>query len=231
MGREESSGYPAQQVTGNTPSSSKEPSGNGEDTVAQTDTEVPDKNKGPRVRLRRELPAVVCLSLLLAVVVKTFLLQAFYIPSISMTPAYLVDDRILVSKLSSTYEPGDVIVFDSPMFDHVPESLPEKTLRNLKEIVGVQHPTAHLIKRVIAVGGDLVEIREGQVLVNDVALSEPYVAEGSWMGDMAPRRVPPAHLWVMGDNRNSSRDSRWFGPVPVDTVTGKVVFRLWPVKR
>ena len=205
--------------------------GDGEDALEHAETKATEKRNPRRVRLRREVPAVVCLSLLLAVVVKTFLLQAFYIPSSSMTPAYLVDDRILVSKLSSTYETGDVIVFDSPMFVHVPESLPEKVLRNLKEIVGVQHPTAHLIKRVIAAGGDLVEIRHGQVLVNEAALSEPYLAEGSSMEDMTPRRVPPSHLWVMGDNRNSSRDSRWFGSIPVDTVTGKVVFRLWPVKR
>ena len=203
----------------------------GEDAFEHAGRKAPKKRPLHRVRLRREIPAVLCLSLLLAVVVKTFLLQAFYIPSASMTPAFLVDDRILVSKLSSTYETGNVIVFDSPMFDHVPESLPGRVFRNVKEIVGVQHPNAHLIKRVIAVGGDLVEIRGGQVLVNDVALSEPYLVEGASMGDMAPRRVPPGHLWVMGDNRNSSRDSRWFGPVPVDTVTGKVVFRLWPVKR
>ncbi len=205
--------------------------GDSEDALEHADMTGTEKRNPRRVRLRRELPAVLCLSLLLAVIIKTFLLQAFYIPSTSMTPAFLVDDRILVSKLSSAYETGDVIVFDSPMFDHVPESLPERVFRNLKEIVGVQHPNAHLIKRVIAVGGNMVEIRGGQVLVNDVALSEPYLAEGSSMGDMAPRRVPPAHLWVMGDNRNTSRDSRWFGPVPVDTVTGKVVFRLWPVKR
>lgn len=205
--------------------------GDSEDALEHADMTGTEKRNPRRVRLRRELPAVLCLSLLLAVVVKTFLLQAFYIPSTSMTPAFLVNDRILVSKLASTYETGDVIVFDSPMFEHVQESLLEKVLRNLREIVGVQHPTAHLIKRVIAVGGDLVEIRHGQVLVNEVALSEPYLAKGSSMEDMTPRRVPPSHLWVMGDNRNSSRDSRWFGSIPVDTVTGKVVFRLWPVKR
>ena len=211
-------------------SSNKERHANGQEAVVLTDAEAPVKSI-PRVRLLRELPAVLCLSMLLAVVLKTFLLQAFYIPSSSMSPTFLVDDRILVSKLPSTYETGDVIVFDSPMFDHVPESLPEKVLRNLKEVIGIQHPTAHLIKRVIAVGEDLIEIRDGQVLVNEVALSEPYLAWGSSMEDMTLRQIPPAHLWVMGDNRNSSKDSRWFGSIPVDAVTGKVAFRLWPVKR
>ena len=162
----------------------------GEDTLAHGEKDFPGRRKGSRVRLGRELLAVLCLTLLLAVLVKTFLLQAFYIPSPSMAPTLLVDDRVLVGKLSRSFERGGLIVFDSPLHEHIPESLPEKVLRNLREVVGVQHPTAHLIKRVVAVGGDQVEIREGQVLVNGVAQVEPYLPEGSRMEDMAPRPIP-----------------------------------------
>ena len=203
----------------------------GRDASVHADNDGPGRRKGARVRLGREVPAVLCLTLVVAVLVKTFLLQAFYIPSPSMVPTLLVDDRVLVSKLSHSFERGGVIVFDSPLYEHPREWLPEKVLRNLREVVGVQHPTAHLIKRVVAVGGDQVEVREGQVLVNGVTQDEPYLAEGSWMEDMEAQLIPAEHLWVMGDNRNNSRDSRWFGPIPVDTVTGKVVFRLWPLKR
>lgn len=206
-------------------------SSNGEDTLAHGEKDLPERKKGSRVRLGRELPAVLCLTLVLAVLVKTFLLQAFYIPSPSMTPTLLVDDRVLVSKLSHSFDRGEVIVFDSPLHEHVSESLPEKVLRNLREVVGVQHPTAHLIKRVVAVGGDQVEVREGQVWVNGMAQVEPYLPAGSRMEDMTPRLIPADHLWVMGDNRDNSRDSRWFGPIPVEIVTGKVVFRLWPLWR
>lgn len=185
-------------------------------------------------RLQREIPAVLCISLLLAVVVKTFLLQVFYIPSPSMTPHLLINDRVLVSKLSYISDgpqPGDVIVFDSPLVEHVEEPIPQKIARNLKEIVGLQHPHLHLIKRVVAVEGDSVEFRDGRLLVNGIPRAEPYLAEGSWIEDMAAQEVPRAHLWVMGDNRNHSKDSRWFGPISTDWVIGKVVLRLWPVTR
>ena len=142
---------------------------------------------------------MLCLTLLLAVLVKTFLLQAFYIPSPSMAPTLLVDDRVLVSKLSRSFERGGLIVFDSPLHEHAPESLPEKVLRNLREVAGVQHPTAHLIKRVVAVGGDQVEIREGQMLVNGWPRSSLTWPEGSRMKDMTPRPIPAEH--PMGNGR------------------------------
>ena len=164
--------------------------------------EVPGRNKAFRVRLARELPAVLCIAILSAVLVKSFLLQAFYIPSPSMAPTLLVDDRVLVSKLSRSFERGKLIVFDSPLHKQVAESLHEKVARNLREVVGLQHPTAHLIKRVVAAGGEQVEIREGQILVNGTAQVESYFPESSQMEDMMPRFIPVDHLWVMGDNRN-----------------------------
>ena len=185
--------------------------------------------------MRRELPAVLCLALVLAVVTKTFVMQAFYIPTPSMAPTLTVDDRVLVSKLSYAIEgvtQGDVIVFDSPLLDkHGPESLTHKVVRNLREIVGLQPPNRHLIKRVIAVGGDRVEVRDGNVLVNGSVLAEPYLQRDSRMQDQGPIDIPAEHFWVMGDNRNNSRDSRWFGPISADTVIGKVAVRLWPMTR
>lgn len=191
-------------------------------------------NRG-RVRLRRELPAVLCLALLLAVVTKTFLVQTFYIPTPSMEPTLLVNDRVLVIKLFYTVksmEQGDVIVFDSPLLaKHGPEPLARKVFRNLKEILGLQPPNRHLIKRVIAVGGDRVGVQEGHVLVNGSVLSEPYLMRNSSMEDNGPFYIPAGHFWVMGDNRDNSRDSRWFGPISAETVIGRVAVRVWPITR
>jgi signal peptidase I len=88
-----------------------------------------------------------------------------------------------------------------------------------------------LIKRIVAVGGDRFEIDGGHVLINGEAIDEPYLAAGSVMADQDPRTIPDGHVFVMGDNRGSSSDSRVFGPVPTDDIIGKAMFRIWPIDR
>ncbi|MCY4370937.1 MAG: signal peptidase I [bacterium] len=191
----------------------------------------------PRVfRFFRELPGVLLLALVLAVVIKTFLLQAFFIPSSSMLPTFEIDDRVLVSKIAyrlSGPQPGDLIVFDSPFASDSPqEPLWERGVRNVLESVGVRTAQVEdLIKRVIAVGGDRLEIRGNRVLVNGIPLDEPYLAAGYRMRDMAAFYVPAGHVWVMGDNRDNSQDSRRFGPVPSEDVVGRAFVRIWPLTR
>jgi signal peptidase I len=193
-------------------------------------------DRSPWSRFFRELPGVIIIALALAILIKTFLMQAFFIPSPSMLPTLEIDDRVLVSKLAYRFhgpEHGDLIVFDSPLVtEERPETLWETMVRNVFEAVGVRTARVEdLIKRVIAVGGDRLEIRNNQVWVNGAPIDEPYLKPGYYMNDMAPRYVPSDHVWVMGDNRDNSQDSRRFGPVPVDDVIGRAFVRIWPVPR
>lgn len=182
-----------------------------------------------------ELPGLLLAALAVAVVIKTFLIQPFYIPSRSMVPTLLVNDRVMVSKFNLWFEepqPGDVIVFVDPGAGVVEETAPEAVVRSVLEALGIRgNGPDDLIKRVIAVGGQTVEIKENQVLVDGVALDEPYLPEGVFMSDMEPRTLAEGELWMMGDNRNESSDSRVFGPISIESVVGEAVIRIWPVDR
>ncbi len=184
----------------------------------------------------REFFGVIVFTLLLAIIIKTFLLQAFFIPSPSMYPTLDIDDRVLVSKIAYRFngpQSGDVIVFDSPFLSELPETtIWERGVRSFLEALGVRASTVEdLIKRVIAVGGDRLEIRNNRVLVNGVALDEPYLEVGYRMRDMAPFYIPYGYLWVMGDNRDNSQDSRRFGAIPVEDVVGRAFVLIWPPSR
>ena len=151
-------------------------------------------------------------ALLVAFVIKTFLLQAFYIPSLSMAPTLKVNDRVLVNKLSYDLHDvhrGDLVVFESPPNE------------------GSQ--TKDLIKRVIGLPGETVESRDGQILINGQVLEEPYLEPDVTTGPLEKTTVPAEHLWVMGDNRANSRDSRFFGAIPESLVIGRAFVRVWPV--
>ena len=139
---------------------------------------------------------------MVALVVKTFLFQAFYIPSASMEPTLSEGDRVLVNKVSYDVHDvnrGDVIVFELDEEDVGPDGIKD------------------LIKRVVGLPGDVIESRDGVVYVNDRALEEPYLAEGTITGDpqdsrnpaIARQTVPEGHVFVLGDNRSNSADSRY----------------------
>ncbi len=182
-----------------------------------------------------ELPGLLLAALTVAVLIKTFLIQPFYIPSRSMVPELLVNDRVMVSKVSYWFgdpQPGDVVVFINPATPVGEESIPEAVVRSVLEALGIRsNGTEDLIKRVIAVGGQTVEIKENRVLVDGVAIPEPYLPQGVFMSDMAPKQIGPGELWMMGDNRNESSDSRVFGPIEANSVVGKAVVRIWPLDR
>lgn len=184
-----------------------------------------------------ELPILILVALVVAVVIKTFLFQAFFIPSGSMIPTLEISDRVLVNKLSYAFggeaQRGDVVVFDSPFLsDEIQESLVQKVTRNVAEALGLQTATAEdLIKRVVAVGGETVEIADNTVLVNGLAIHEPYLPPGTVMPDFGPEVVPEGHVFVMGDNRSRSQDSRRFGAIEADHIIGRAFVRVWPVSR
>ena len=160
-----------------------------------------------------EWVAVIVGALVVALVVKTFLIQAFYIPSESMVPTLKVGDRVLVNKLSYTtgdIERGDVVVFARP---GGPGS------------DGIED----LIKRVVGLPGETVEGRDGSVYVDGEELPETYLPEGVETSVFPPYEVPEDHVWVMGDNRGASDDSRRFKAVPTSDVVGRAFVIIWPL--
>jgi signal peptidase I len=183
----------------------------------------------------KELPVLIVVALVVAVLIKTFLVQAFFIPSASMRDTLLEGDRVMVNKLAYRFgEPsrGDVIVFDSPLEEHSGgENILGAIVRNVGEALGLSTPDTALIKRVIAVGGDTLEISGDAVLINGVAIDEPYLTRPGPMADFGPFDVPADHVFVMGDNRNQSEDSRRFGPIHEDAIVGRAFVRVWPPSR
>ena len=188
----------------------------------------------------REFPVLVVAAFALALLIKTFVLQAFYIPSGSMMPTLEVGERILVEKVTYLFgEPqrGDVVVFerslnpDAPPSPTADDSVFEDVVNAFKSLFGFPSGGEQdFVKRVMAIGGDTIEGREGVVYVNDVAVEEPYLPRGIVTTDFPPQTVPAGQLFVMGDNRGNSDDSRSFGPVDVDEVVGEAFLSIWPPK-
>jgi signal peptidase I len=200
----------------------------------------------------RELVGIVATALVISVLIKTFLVQAFYIPSGSMENTLLVNDRVLVNKLVDKPDEihrGDIVVFRDPggWLNGAPDPVADSGLRGRLRaalvFVGLAPAVGEedLIKRVIGVGGDRVACcdEEGRITVNGVSLDEPYT-----FGDDDPSAqefsvtVPAGRLWVMGDHRSVSEDSRAHneqpgtsGYVPVDDVIGRAFTVVWPLDR
>jgi signal peptidase I len=180
-----------------------------------------------------ELPGLLLAALVVAILIKTFIVQPFYIPSESMVHTLEIDDRVMVSKLSYRFgdvERGDIVVFETG--PEVELSAGEAVVRAVLDGLGISQPGREdLIKRVIALSGDTVEIRDNRVWVNGASVDEPYVRDDVDMSDMAERTIEAGHMWVMGDNRNESSDSRVFGSVEIDDVVGRAMLRIWPMDR
>lgn len=154
-------------------------------------------------------------ALVIALLVRTFLFQPFYIPTESMYPTLKENDRVLVNKLSYKLHDvhrGDIVVFTAP------EGEGDNGIKDL-------------IKRVVGLPGETLEGRGGHVYVDGRLLEEPYLQEGVTTSAFGPQEIPAGALWMMGDNRTQSRDSRFFGPVPESDVVGRAFVRLWPLSR
>jgi signal peptidase I len=201
----------------------------------------------------RELPILIGIALLLALLIKTFLVQAFSIPSDSMQDTLQRGDRVLVDKLTPWFgaqpERGEIVVFHDPggWLESVPQSDAGPVAEGIQTVlsfIGLM-PSAEekdLIKRVIAVGGDTVSCKGGAqpVKVNGKALDEPYLYPGDTpCGDkpFGPVKVPEGRIWVMGDHRQNSLDSRYHqdlpgkGTVSVNDVVGPAIVVAWPINR
>jgi signal peptidase I len=193
--------------------------------------QVPDETAAPQP-VRKAAKTVVEWVLLIggalviALVVKAFFFQAFYIPSDSMVPTLKTDDRVIVNKLSyhlHAVHRGDIVVFKTPKG---PDGKPiDPTIKDL-------------VKRVIGLPGETVSERDGKILINGKALDESYLPAKtvSNCASFSPQcfptsRLPADRYWVMGDNRPNSRDSRYFGAIAKSEIVGRVFVRVWPLNR
>jgi signal peptidase I len=181
-------------------------------------------------------PFLILVALAVAILVKTFVIQAFYIPSESMVPTLEVGDRVFVSKFmfdGGDIARGDVIVFENPNAAELPDrSGISSVLHWLGEGIGLAQPeNEDFIKRVIALPGETIEIRRNVVYINGKPLDEPYLTQAARdsTGDYPLHTVPDDALFVMGDNRANSADSRYgLGFVPLEKVIGKAFVIIWP---
>jgi len=182
-----------------------------------------------------EVPVLVAIALLVALVIKSFLVQAFYIPSSSMEPTLRAGDRVLVSSIPYWFgepELGDVVVFEDPTPGPAEDrGLVQGAMHWLLQGLGLEAPDDEdFIKRVIGVPGDVVTARKGAVYVNGVRLDEPYLEERT--APFERTVVPDDTLFVLGDNRSASDDSRFgLGFVPIDNVIGEAFMIAWPPSR
>ena len=193
----------------------------------------------------QEMLLLLGIALVLAIVIKAFFMQAFYIPSGSMNDTLVLNDRILVQKVSywgsDDAERGDVVVFADPggWLSNSEVRTATNPVTKALELFGLYPTGGHLVKRVIGVGGDTVACCDdrGRVTVNGVALNEKsYLAEGEKPSLIEFEvEVPEGYIWVQGDNRSNSADSRVHlgdpggGLIPVDDVVGKVFMVVWPL--
>jgi len=199
--------------------------------------EHPKKEKQTVGQFFKELPVLVVVALGIAILVKAFVVQAFFIPSGSMEDTLKINDRVLVSKFTyRVSEPKypNVVVFESPLSERIPE--PEKgafqsLVDNVMQGLGLQSSEQDFIKRVIATEGQTVEVKAGAVHVDGKKLDEPYRKDMDPMPDYGPTTVGKDKVFVMGDNRSNSEDSRVFGPIPTSTIVGKAFVLIWPLNR
>jgi len=174
----------------------------------------------PRNKRRRALVewgVILVVALLAALLLRTFVIQPYFIPSASMEPTLMVGDKVLVNKLSYDLHPihrGDVIVFKKPPDDNTP---------------GIKD----LIKRVIGLPGETIAGRNGQIYINGKLLNEPWLpkVDRDTTSTFGPVQIPAGEYFVMGDNRADSSDSRVFGPITKSLVVGRAFIKVWPPSR
>jgi signal peptidase I len=175
---------------------------------------APEKREAHTGRVIAEIALLVVLAFSFAQAIKVFIVQPFVIPSGSMISTIQIGDRVLADKLTYRFtrapQIGDIVVFDDP---------------------ARQHP--QLIKRIIATAGQTVDVREGRVFVDGAVLDEPYVGDKvTDPGTVAtPVTVPDGQVWLMGDNRPQSGDSRFFGPQPTASIHARAFWTYWPPNR
>lgn len=189
--------------------------------MSAPDTAAGEQHPGSKPRHARKLAewlGVVLVAVLVAVLLRAFVVQTFYIPSASMEPTLMVGDRIIVSKLSyhlHAVHRGNIIVFKRPPAENCGGE-----------------PVADLVKRVVGLPGETISSRGNQVLINGKAIEQPWLPKGSVLGPaIPPTKIGPDAVYVLGDNRTNSCDSRMWGTVKEQLIVGHVVLRIWPLSQ
>jgi len=186
-----------------------------DETVEPIEDEVTPEGPGSALRTVVEWIVLIGCALLVAFVVKTFVFQAFYIPSESMVPTLEVGDRVLVNKLGDRlHDPNrfDIEVFLAPKGTETAE---------IKD----------LVKRVVGLPNETIEGRDGRIYIDGELLEEPFLPPGTQSRTFGPVRIPPGEYFMLGDNRQFSKDSTYFGPIPRSAMIGRVFLRIWPLNR
>jgi signal peptidase I len=174
----------------------------------------PAQRHGMSTRVIIEWVIVIVAAVTVAALLRTFVVQTFWIPSASMEPTLMTGDRVVVNKLSYRLHDvhrGDIVVFTTPP--------------------GVSENYKDLIKRVIALPGESVQGTDGKVVVDGRPIDESYLPDGTFTTDLDITTVPEDSVWVMGDNRDQSSDSREFGAIRESTIVGRAFVRIWPLSR
>lgn len=171
----------------------------------------------------REILEIIIPAFLLFLFIHTFIAEARFVPSPSMVPAIELGDRFLVEKVAYRFrqpQRGEIVVFHPP-----------QRAKTVAEQMG--SPLGNdFIKRIIALPGEEVAVRDGRVFINGKVLEEPYISEERRpFYEVKPMTVPENHYWMLGDNRNNSFDSHYWGFVPRKNIVGRAVWRFWPIPR
>lgn len=184
-----------------------------EDVYDEAYDDEPEEKPVSFVRWLAELLVMVALAFLLATGIRAYIVQPYVVPTGSMIPTIEIQDRIIANKFVYRFDQpvaGDIVVLDDPTGN-----------------------VDTLVKRVIAVGGQTVDLQGGQVVVDGVVLDEPYThgLPSDPMSQVMPYAVPEGSVWLMGDNRTNSADSRVFGAVSLTDIRGKAFMCYWPIDR
>jgi signal peptidase I len=156
-----------------------------------------------------EIVAIVVAAFIIAMLVQAFLFKPFTVHQVSMQDTLIEGDRMLINRVIYHFRDpraGDVVVFHSPVSED-----------------------EDLVKRVVAVAGETVAVRDGALYVNGTKKDEPYLKEQNFLGSLPDTVVPEGQVFVMGDNRNNSGDSRMFGPITIDSIIGEAFVIYWPI--
>jgi signal peptidase I len=206
-------------------SADKDPEPGGVATLVEGDEATPQRRPPSRHRWIIETVAIVVVAVLVALLLRTFVVQTYFIPSGSMEPTLEIGDRILVDKLSyhlHGVDRGDIVVFARPKDENCGGA-----------------PVKDLVKRVIGLPGETISAVDGHVDINGKPLKEPWLPFGTPTEAVdtgepydltTPFKIPAGYYYVMGDNRTESCDSRYWGPIPKSLIVGKVVMRIWPIR-
>ena len=174
--------------------------------------ENPDaEDNAKKLSSLREIIESIVIAVILAVVIRMFIIEPFYIPSGSMEPTLLINDRIIVSKVSYYFnepERGDIVVFKYP-----------------------KDPERNFVKRLIGKPGEVIELRDSKLYVDGKQVAQNFLPPGLEYPDYGPIKVPEGQYFMLGDNRNNSEDSRYWGTLPEENIIGKAVVIYWPLNR